>query len=259
MTTDIENSAGQSFDLAIPMHCFEKADANPGEEWRIAGVASTDDDDLQGQRILQEGLDYSYFLQRGWFNDDHQKGPGAVVGYPIGSVLFFKPGEQLPDGEIAKSSCSWVEGYLLKTKKGQEIWDVAKSLDGNPDRKLSFSIEGGIIRVDPKDKANVTRAVVQQIAITHKPVNVASRLVTLAKSLGMGDGITPMRCQITGAAGSILAVESLEKDRRYKKLRQPMSLSESFTYVKSLRPDISDEMAWSVVEHTEKQKARGRK
>ncbi len=49
---------------------------------KIAGVISTDEVDLQGERVLQKGLDFSYFLKKGTFNYEHQSGAQNMLGYP---------------------------------------------------------------------------------------------------------------------------------------------------------------------------------
>ena len=41
---------------------------------KIGGVISTDTFDQQGDKIIQEGMDFSYFLDKGWFNYDINKG-----------------------------------------------------------------------------------------------------------------------------------------------------------------------------------------
>jgi len=49
---------------------------------KIAGVISTEEVDLQGERVLQKGLDFGYFLKKGVFNYEHQPGAQNLLGYP---------------------------------------------------------------------------------------------------------------------------------------------------------------------------------
>ena len=39
---------------------------------KIGGIISTDTVDQQGDMILQEGMDFSYFLDKGYFNYEHK-------------------------------------------------------------------------------------------------------------------------------------------------------------------------------------------
>ena len=73
------------FHIAID-EVFEKADDGDEKRMRIAGVISTDARDKQGERILQDGLDFDDFLRDGWFNDNHAKDTTGIVGYPTQST-----------------------------------------------------------------------------------------------------------------------------------------------------------------------------
>ena len=61
-----------------------KAERDPDQPntAKITGVISTDEVDLQGERVLQKGLDFSYFLKKGTFNYEHQAGAENMLGYP---------------------------------------------------------------------------------------------------------------------------------------------------------------------------------
>jgi hypothetical protein len=195
---------------------------------RIWGLASTERLDLQNERVLQRGLDFGHFLKHGWFNDDHKKGTSDVLGYPT-KAKYFAKGQMLPSGQKAAKSGWYVEGYIVDTKKGREVWDLARSLDGTG-RSLGFSVEGKI-----KDRAPglVKKAKVTNVAITAKPVNTDTFLVPLAKSLSpedeedgaekaisAGHDVTPEGENPTGFA---LRLESLEAEDKDFERRQEMS------------------------------------
>ena len=52
---------------------------------KIAGVISTDEIDLQGESVKQDGLDFSYFLKKGCFNYEHKAGAENMLGYQLKS------------------------------------------------------------------------------------------------------------------------------------------------------------------------------
>lgn len=218
------------FSFEMPVSFFEKADAPVGKRRRIGGVLSTEDIDQQQEVIVQKGLDFTPFLKSGWFNDNHSKATTDILGYPEQVQLFAK-GQRLPDGQIASSNTTWVEGYLLKSPKADEVWTLGKALE-ETNRRLGFSVEGRITKRVGPDRKVVAKAVVRNAAITNCPVNDRSRLEILAKSLdavernesddleevlekmlGMGaaTGTPPAGPQTGMGAGQVLAPESLER------------------------------------------------
>lgn len=185
-----------AFDFEVPVVFFEKADEPQGRQRRIAGWITDEGRDLQGESVLQQGLDFDYFLKNGWFNDDHSKDHTMVVGYPS-NLQFFTRGSVLPDGSMAEYDGYWVEGYLLRNyAPADRLWELGRSLQGT-DRSLSFSVEGiikkrtgpkTIRKTDPQGKPfyvgnRVAKAAVHNVAITTKPVNDRSKLILLEKSL----------------------------------------------------------------------------
>ncbi len=149
---------------------------------RIAGVISTENLDLQNERILQRGLNFDDFLgERGFFNNDHKKNFLDILGYPE-SVQVFGAGEQLPNGTVAKSATTWCEGYLLDTESGRATFELAKALEGTG-RCLGFSVEGRVEQRQGKQGGTIAKARIQNCAITHQPVNQDSRLQVLLRSL----------------------------------------------------------------------------
>lgn len=223
------------FRIFAPLSFFEKASAPPGRQRRIGGVISTELLDKQGEIIVQKGLDFSPFLEEGWFNDNHSKATTDVLGYPDkAGLLRFQKGERLPDGSVASANGTWAEGWLLDTPKANDVWNLGQSLAkaGN-ERRLGFSIEGNARRRAGPGGRIVAEAVVKNVAITNCPVSHGTRLETLAKSLTAlqrgEDEDTILRALTAGAApaeqpaatmgpktgegaGRILAPQSLERD-----------------------------------------------
>lgn len=189
---------------------------------RIGGLVSTEKLDLQGERILSNALNFDYFMKHGWLNDDHKKGQtkGAVVGYPT-SIDHFSKGVRMPNGKTAPKSGWYVEGYLVDTEAGREMFELALSLK-DTGRSLGFSVEGKIAdrkggKVVGKSEngqdiirgGTIRKAYVTNIAVTHKPVNTDTFLEVLTKSLTAGHG-DPTGAKGTPGDGSPLRGESLD-------------------------------------------------
>lgn len=165
----------------------------------IGGFCSTSALDRQGEEVLQRGLDFSEFIQFGWYNDNHQQHTAAAIGVP-------------EEAEFKKGKGWWTQGYLLRgLRRAAEIMDLAKSLEGTG-RKLGFSIEGKILE---RLGNRIVRALIRNVAITNSPVNtdctwglVAKSWATDIESKALSVGHA--RCPSEG--GRVLVPEDLEKD-----------------------------------------------
>lgn len=137
-----------------------------GKRW-IQGIASTDGRDLQGEIVAQSGIDFSYFLKHGYFNNDHKPGFENKVGQPT-------------ECRVTKDGL-WVKGFLFEGNKiSDEIWDMIKALkQSGSSRKVGFSIQGKVKR---REGNTIKECWIQDIAITPAPVNPAT-WAEVAKSL----------------------------------------------------------------------------
>jgi hypothetical protein len=271
-------TADGHFNFALPMHVFEKGDAPEGQKRRFGGICSTDTIDRQGERILQDGLDWSDFFEHGWFNDNHSQKTADVLGYgDKTSLVQFKPGDLLPDGTLAQNNGTWVEGYLLNRPACDQIWDLAQSLQGTG-RTLGFSVEGNIVKRTGLSNKTIAKAKIRNVAITACPVNPQAEMQVLARSLqaaedlaqeearkAMGGAGAPVPlADATGTgmtAGRIVAKEALESDlhnnaggeilrRKGKKKKQSvrtLTRSEAIVYVQSRVPGLAREQAEEIV------------
>lgn len=256
----------QAFQFECPLTVFKSDDAASGKQRRIAGIISTDQEDRQNERILQDGLTFDDFLANGWFNDNHKSGVTDILGYPE-TVKRFSPGDTLPDGQKAEANCTWVEGYLLDTPKANEIWQLGQAL-AKTHRRLGYSVEGEIVsRQGPQDRV-IAEAKVRNVAITHCPVNANSYLEVLARSLsartnmlkrsismtdaqGSQGPVTANRTYSGQGAGQVLSRRSIGQRPRRKKRRARdediLTRSEAVAYVKSLSPQLSEVLARALV------------
>ena len=209
------------FKFEMPIEVFLKA-GDKGKERRIGGIISTETKDRHGEVVLQRGLDFSYFLSNGWFNDNHSKETTGVVGYPIKVEKTIHKGKQ----------AHYVEGYLIPGyKPANDIWDLANALQ-KTGRRLGFSIEGGVRRRSGSNDTVVAEAGVRNVAITNCPVNTDTGMDVLAKSmqvieampeeewirraLSAGNAITAPATPAPGD-GFALRTESMEREPK----RQP--------------------------------------
>jgi hypothetical protein len=192
------------FDIHVQVSDFWKADDGDGaKRMRVGGIATTEGLDREDERILQEGLNFKPFLEYGYFNDDHR--PGTMLGWPETAKLV-KRGDMLPSGRKAEGKGWWVDGYLLDTPRGREVWENAQALvTQKAPRRMGMSVEGKIRR---RLGSTIAKAEVHEVAITKKPVNTRTHLEPLAKAMDAGH--TDPVNDPEAASGAPLRRESLE-------------------------------------------------
>ena len=167
----------KDFQFHIPVELVKgkKEDEGDLDSWKIQGIASTNDEDLQGETVDQDGLDISMLRAgRGLFNFDHQKGPENVIG-------------QIDDGDFINfdgKKALFVKGYLFKHQdRGKAFYNILRSLKKGGQNRVHFSVEGKIIRRDLNNPKNIVKARIDKIALTLDPVNPVT-YCSLMKSLG---------------------------------------------------------------------------
>jgi hypothetical protein len=210
-----------TFDIWVPLEAYEKSG-----ELRIRGIVSTEHRDKEGEIVLQDGLDFSEFLEEGYFNDNHSKGTGsgAVLGYPSSIKKSVTR-----DGK----KCHIVDGLLYKkVPAAREIHALGCAMQEDPAkaRSLGFSLQGGIedrsgprrIAKQQKDGSvvwvgdTVKKAVVRHVAITHCPVNPKTQMEALTKALMAGGAVEAPAA--SPGEGFPLRTESLDgKKKRTKR------------------------------------------
>jgi hypothetical protein len=148
----------------------------------IEGIASTEAEDQQGEVVLQEKMDCSYLIEKGYLNWNHSHAPEDQIGKPL-EVIKMEGGPETPNNR----PCTFFRALLLEgVPRADAVWNLAKSLEnthgvGN-NRSLGFSVEGGV-RV--RQGNILVETVVRHMAATHEPVNAqAVARCVLAKSQG---------------------------------------------------------------------------
>jgi len=156
------------FNFWLPMEIVKsKEDQKKGKQRLIQGIASTIDEDLQKEVVEQRGIDFSYFLKYGYFNNDHKLGFENKVGQPLECRIT---GDGL-----------WTKGFLFNNHRiADAIWELANALEASQaDRKLGFSIQGKVTR---RAGRRILKCWIQDIAITAAPINTNTWL-DVVKSL----------------------------------------------------------------------------
>lgn len=248
-------------------------------EWRVAGLASTNAVDRQGEVILPEGIDATPIASgKGFFNFDHDNSPESTIG--------------LLDSYKKTDKGMFVHGRLFKNHaKAKAVYEIMTSLGKGDKGRVGMSVEGKVIERDPFNPKIIKRCVVKNVAITMNPVNqdtyadiiksfngsevefdsagqgvqgespvvkseeqptfTASQVLSIVeKALGIGAGNSAAPQGRTG--GDALSVE--EMDTPKKKKLKPMEkalykakMDEMINKLQHLYPENSREEIWTAV------------
>lgn len=165
------------FIFHMPVELLKAKDEEP---WKIKGIASTGDQDLQGEVIEQDGLDISLLKAgRGLFNYDHLKGPENILGQIEDANFAIRDGKKVLE----------VEGYLFKDQpRAQAIKHIMAGLKKGAAPRVQMSIEGKIIRRSHENGSIVKQARIDKVALTLDPVNPYT-FAQLCKSLNQEDEV----------------------------------------------------------------------
>lgn len=154
----------EKFNFNIPLEILGKGDKEG--EWRIGGIASTENKDFQGEVVQIDGLDISTLAKNGFFNQDHKKGFENILGK-------IDKAEKRQTDEDGKHL--YVEGRLFKTQPAaQAAWNIMNELDKSEDltgKRMQLSVEGKVQKRIGKDKKVIAKAKVDNIALTLNPIN----------------------------------------------------------------------------------------
>ncbi|HAA43186.1 MAG TPA: hypothetical protein DCE02_04175, partial [Ruminiclostridium sp.] len=145
----------------------EIIDPDTGEvRMLLGGIASTADEDSDGEFLDPKGFDIEPLLKSGMVNWHHQAKdqPAAIIGEPIKAEIR-------PEG-------LYVETELYPSSKiAQEVWQLAQILEkDSKTRRLGYSVEGKVLKRKSEDKNSpdykkIQKAIITGVAITHQPKN----------------------------------------------------------------------------------------
>jgi hypothetical protein len=167
----------------------------------IRGYASTEDEDRQGESMVQKGLDISDFLNHGYFNYDHDN--SVIMGYPYPTCRVDDKG-------------LYVEGELFKgIPQADRLWELAIALKkSNAPRKVGFSVEGKVME---RDGSRILKAKIYNVAITTNPVNTHTSWEAVVKSFNAPSHIHVDEVEKALSAGYETDPEDMEGGETFRK------------------------------------------
>lgn len=198
---------GQSFKFHIPVDVTKGGDG----KYKIRGLASTEDRDLQGEIVKQSGLDFTPIREgKGLFNWNHKSDPQFILG-------------KVDKAETTEKG-TMVEGYLFdKVDNAKAVIQIMESLKPEDKSRIQMSIEGKIIERDSVDPTTINRARVEKVALTLDPVN-PSTYAEFAKSLTPGASVAS-----EGDAEEYLRIPKSQFNEMMDKIEKTLSVGDSGT------------------------------
>lgn len=182
----------EKYNIFVPIdieNSILKSESQDGGEWYVQGYATTPDLDLQGDIILPQGIDISYFISKGWINYEHKNEAEYIIGAPTDNCYV----------DINKGL--FVEAKLMKENKhAQSMWKLANAIQKSGIRRnLGFSIEGAVVSRNARDNRIIEAVVIHNVALTTHPANPQATWETLVKSWTTGYESSP-ETQVDGGA-----------------------------------------------------------
>lgn len=156
-----------NFNFWMPIEIEKSKNEKDEIVMKIKGIASTPEEDSEGEILEPIGFDLDRFLKIGFINWNHQAKNDAskIIGEPTVARINKK-------GEL------YVEGTLYNNHPlARSVWELGEVLEQNGSkRKLGFSIEGRALERDSINPKRIVKALVTGLAITPTPVNASSYL-----------------------------------------------------------------------------------
>lgn len=163
MATDNNNR----FKFWCPVEIEKAIDETTGQEiMRLGGIASTADQDSDGEFLDPKGFDIRPLIESGMVNWHHQAktAPATIVGEPS-------------KAEIRKEGLYIETDLYPSSAVARDIWMLAQTLEkDSKTRRLGYSIEGKVVKRKSNDKKSpdynkIVKAIITGVAITHQPKN----------------------------------------------------------------------------------------
>lgn len=155
------------FTFWCPLEKAQDLDPTTGEPvMKLGGIASTSDEDSDGEFLDPKGFDIKPLIESGMVNWHHQaKGqPATIIGEPTKAEIR-------PEG-------LYIETELYPSSKiACDVWELAETLEkDSKTRRLGYSIEGKVVKRKSNDKKSpdykkIVKAIITGVAITHQPKN----------------------------------------------------------------------------------------
>ncbi len=144
-----------NFKFVMPAQIQKSEDG----DWKVAGLASTQDTDQQGEIVFQKGIDLSPIdAKKGYFNFDHLKGPENLIG----TIEGYKQSDK----------GLYVHGKLFKNHdRAKAVYQIMSSLSEKDTGRVGLSVEGQILERDPINPRLIKKCRIDKVAVTLNPVN----------------------------------------------------------------------------------------
>lgn len=145
----------------------ESIDPLTGEQlMKLGGIASTSDEDSDGEFLDPKGFDIKPLIESGMVNWHHQAKdqPATIIGEP-------SKAEIRPEGLYIETS------LYPSSKIARDVWELAETLEkDSKTRRLGYSVEGKVLKRKSDDKNSpdykkIVKAIITGVAITHQPKN----------------------------------------------------------------------------------------
>lgn len=163
---------------------LEKSQDATDDKWIVKGIASCEAQDLDGEEVVQKGLDCQPLLKSGYINWDHRdrEGPAYLIGHPLEFKLVNARDFSSQLGKSVDGLALWVKGELYKNKPvAQSVWEHLQATAGSP-RQLGWSVQGRVLERDRVNKSRIVKSAVHHLAITHQPIQQLT-FAEMAKSM----------------------------------------------------------------------------
>ena len=155
-----------SFNFFCPAELHKAKDDNGNDVMKVKGIASTADEDSDGEFLDPQGFVLDEFLEIGLVNWHHgvKDKPSTVIGEP--TLAEIRPEGLYVECDLYKSSAM-----------AREVFELAEVMSKDSQtRKLGYSIEGSVLERKSNDKKSpdyniITKALITGLAITHMPKN----------------------------------------------------------------------------------------
>lgn len=262
----------KAFTVDVPVRTWEdRSVVKSGRPQRMfAGVMSIESRDHEDQTVLQKGLDFTYFMKKGVFNDNHSQRTEDVLGWPV-AVAQYAAGDALPDGTQAEYPCTWVQGCLSNRDNATAVWELAQDME-TCGRSLGLSIEGKVQNLQKGDLTSgeiVAKAKVINCAITCNPMHDGTSLNALLRSMrpaqqanerNLAKGVTTagypgtapgtnaanMREDVSPTQVNLAKTGGNKRKRRRKQAKKSLNAQAILQSVYQAHPDMPIEQAMGV-------------
>lgn len=187
-TTSRLQGEEDSYQLFVPIEdhdLLKSVSVDENGDYIVQGVMTTDEQDEEDDAITPEGMDCSYFLDKGWVKYEHGNKPDQFIGEPIEVRVgrFEHP-------TLMKSvNGIYVKARLFATRKltKQAIEAMDDLQKSSTKRRMGWSIEGNVKKRDTNGK--IIKSVLRNVVLTMNPVNTTT-WAELAKSFAKDHELT---------------------------------------------------------------------